>query len=82
MQKIHMIITNANNGSNGIEWVLDDKVLEKIEYLVEDGVEQYMSDNGLQVTTLKFPDDFNIGEWLIVNDIDVTDMDSLDGNSD
>lgn len=64
---INFVITNSGDGSNGIHWVRDEAILEKMEQLVEDGDDQYSSGDGLQVHTLVFPDGFDLDAWIQMN---------------
>lgn len=64
---INFVITNSGDGSNGIHWVRDEAILEKMEQLVEEGDEQYSSGDGLQVKTLVFPDGFDLDAWIQTN---------------
>ena len=64
MQTIWMIITNNGDGSNGIQIVKDEAVMDKIRELEDDGDECYCSGDGLQDRKLKFPDDFDVDKWV------------------
>lgn len=72
-----MVITNCGDGSNSIEWVVDDAVLDRMEEMADDGDETYASGDGLQVSTLVFPDGFDLTSWMQINCIDPTTMDDL-----
>lgn len=74
MTKIYMVITNSGDGSNGIQWVTDEDVLQKMEDLVDDGDESYSSGEGLQSRKLIFPDDFDLAAWMKTNHLSVTTM--------
>ena len=76
-QQIHFVITNGGDGSNGIQWVLDDAVLDKMEELVDDGDESYASGEGLQVRTLSFPEGFDLANWLSANNIRITGLNDV-----
>jgi hypothetical protein len=78
MIKVYMVITNGGDGSNSIQWVLDDKVIDRMEELVDDDDEAYSSGDGLQVTTLGFPDDFDLATWMKLNYLSVTTLKDLD----
>jgi len=74
MKTIEMVITNCGDGSNGIKWVGDPAVVDRMIELADDGDEQYASGDGLQVRELKFPDDFDIEAWLKLNHLRLTTM--------
>jgi hypothetical protein len=78
MTKIHMVITNGGDGSNGIQWVLDEDVLDKMEELADDGDESYASGDGLQTHKLVFPDDFDLNAWMKTNHITAVTMEDMD----
>lgn len=75
--KISFVITNCGDGSNGIRWVRDPAVLEKLEELADDGDETYASGDGLQVKTLEFPDGFDLDAWVSENRLNVVDLENL-----
>ena len=72
--KLYMVITDSGDGSNGVQWVLDEKVIERMEELADEGDESYASGDGLQVRSLLFPDDFDITGWLKPNYLDETTL--------
>lgn len=76
-QEIHFVITNFGDGSNGVDWVLGDEVLDEMEDMAGDGDERYASGDGLQVTTLCFPGGFDTAAWLSTNLITVTTLDDV-----
>ncbi len=78
MKTISMVITDSGDGSNGIHWVTDEAVLDKMQDLADEGDEQYASGDGLQVTNLGFPDDFDMDLFLKLNHIDVTTLEEMD----
>lgn len=78
MAKIFMVITDSGDGSNGIHWVRDEDVLDKMEERADDGDEQYASGDGLQSTMLVFPDDFDLEAWMKTNHITLTTMEDMD----
>lgn len=67
--KIYMVIANNGDGSNGIRWVQDEAVLDKMEELADDGDETYGSGDGLQTRKLVFPDGFDLDAWIKLNNI-------------
>jgi hypothetical protein len=77
MSHIYMVITNNGDGSNGVEWVIDDKVIDRMEDLADDGDESYASGDGLQVNTLLFPDGFDIQAWIRMNSLSLTTIESM-----
>lgn len=76
-QQIHFVITDCGDGSNGVQWVLDDSVLDKMEELAGEGDGQYASGDGLQVKTLRFPDGFDLPAWVAENHLLVTTLDDM-----
>lgn len=78
MQYIDMVICNSGDGSNHIKWVTDEAVIEQMEARVDDGDETYASGDGLQVTTLKFPADFDLKEWMKTNNIRLTTLEAFE----
>jgi len=77
MNKVYLVITNSGDGSNGLQWVLDAAVIERLEELVDDGDESYASGDGLQSRELVFPDDFDLPAWLNKNHCRVLTMGDL-----
>jgi len=73
-----MIITNSGDGSNGVHWVLDQAVLDKMEEMADDGDECYASGDGLQVTELTFPDESFLREWVKQNGLCLTTMNDIE----
>lgn len=78
MKTISMVITNSGDGSNAVRWVTDPAVLDKMQELADDGDEKYASGDGLQVTELGFPDDFNMDLWMKLNSIEVTTVEDFE----
>lgn len=78
MKTISMVITNSGDGSNGIHWVTDPAVLDKMQELADDGDESYASGDGLQVTELGFYDDFDMNLWMKLNSIEVTTVEDFE----
>jgi hypothetical protein len=74
MQTVSMVITDSGDGSNGTQWVVDPKVLDRMEDLADEGDEAYSSGDGLQVKKLSFPDGFDVLEWLKMNNLSLTTM--------
>lgn len=77
MKEIHMVITNCGDGSNSIQWVQDQEVLDRMEELEDEGDEKYCSGDGLQVTTLEFPEDFDLDAWCKINCINFVTLEEL-----
>ena len=73
-----MIITNAGDGSNGIQILKTQAALDRVQCLAEEGDEDYASGDGLQITELKFPDEFALDAWVIENFYGYADEDVLD----
>ncbi len=78
MKTISMVITNSGDGSNGIRWVTDPAVLEIMQELADDGDERYASGDGLQERKLKFPDDFDLDSWMVLNHIKVITLEEFE----
>jgi hypothetical protein len=74
MIEIKMVFVNNGDGSNSIEWVTDQKVIDRMEELADDGDEGYASGDGLQVRTLRFPESFNLSAWMKENNLRLTTM--------
>ncbi len=61
--KVYAILTNCGDGSSCIRWFNDRYVTEEdLEALEENDPETWGSGDGLQCTTLTFPDDFDFEE--------------------
>lgn len=75
---IKFVITNNGDGSNSTRWVRDEKVLERMEELADDGDETYASGDGLQVKELTFPDGFDLDAWVKLNRLYVVTLKDLD----
>ena len=78
MKKIYTVISDNGDGSSSILWVLDEKVLDKMEKLASDGDERYASGDGLQVNTLWFPEEFNLRAWIAMNGIDIKTREDME----
>lgn len=78
MKTIYTVISDNGDGSASILWVLDEKVLDKMEELASDGDERYASGDGLQVNTLRFPEDFNLSDWIAMNRIKIKTMEDME----
>ena len=78
MTKVHRVIVNCGDGSNGIDWVIDEAVIDRMQELADDGEETYASGDGLQVTTLNFPDSFDVQAWLKTNYLSLTTMKDIE----
>lgn len=78
MSKIYMVITNSGDGSNGVQWVLDEDVLEKMEECADDGDESYASGDGLQSRKLVFPEGFDLNAWIATNHLSLMTMADMD----
>lgn len=77
MQVIYMVITNSGDGSNEIRWVLNEKVIDRMEELADEGDDRYASGDGLQVKKLVFPDNFNLKSWMKTNSLYETTLNDL-----
>lgn len=78
MKNIHMVITNNGDGSNSIQFVQDQEVLDRMEELVDEGSETYSSGDGLQVTSLEFPEDFDLDTWCKTNYVNFVTLEYLE----
>jgi len=78
MTKIYMVITDSGDGSNGIQWVTDEDVLEKMEELADEGDESYASGDGLQSRVLVFPEGFDLKAWMKTNHLSLTTIEDMD----
>ena len=78
MPSIQMVITDSGDGSNGIHWVADPAVIDKMQELADDGDECFASGDGLQVRTLAFPADFDLETFMKVNRIRLTKMSDME----
>ena len=78
MKHIYFVISDLGDGSNGIEWVTNYNVLDKMRELSETGDSRYSSGDGLQEHCLQFPDDFDIDSWIKLNRLYITTMEDLE----
>ena len=78
MQTIHMIICNSGDGSNHIDIIKDQAVLEKVRELADEGDETYASGDGLQERQLRFPDDFDVDAWVKLNFYGYTTLEEME----
>lgn len=62
MQQVHYIIRDNGDGSQSVEWYKgsDFTADELIEAADNDKYDSYQSGDGVQLTTLEFPDNFNL----------------------
>lgn len=79
-QKVYMIICNSGDGSNHVQIVKTENAMRRLYEQAEAGEEQYASGDGLQVTELKFPDEFAMDAWVIENFYGYSDEDILDAS--
>lgn len=77
MKELRFVITNNGDGSNGIMWVNDQKVIDVMEELADDGDENFASGDGLQVKTLRFEDDAALNKFVEMNNIRFTTLSSI-----
>lgn len=77
MQKIHLVIGNAGDGSNFIEIVQTQEAIDKLENLADSGDERYASGDGLQIRPLIFSDEFALDAWVARNFGGYSDQDIL-----
>lgn len=74
MKSVFMVICDNGDGSHSIEWHKTMSV-EKMDELEEEDC--YQSGDGVQVTKLKFPDNFDFEEFAKVNYIRWYEDDAL-----
>lgn len=67
MFTLYQVITDAGDGSNGLTYTIDPKVIEWMEERAEDGCEQYASGDGLQVKEFKFKSKESLDEFIDLN---------------
>lgn len=72
-----MVITGNCDGSNSIQWVTDQAVIDKMEELADEGDECYASGDGLQVQTLEFPEGFDIDAFVKTNHLNITTLEDM-----
>lgn len=62
MQKVHYIISDSGDGSQSVEWYkgADFTAEQLLEAAENDKYGSYQSGDGVQLTTLEFPDNFNL----------------------
>lgn len=77
-QKIWMVIGNCGDGTNFVEIIKTQRVLDLVNRLANEGDERYASGEGLQVRKLKFPDEFAMDAWVSDNFYGYSDEDILD----
>jgi len=78
MTKVYMVMVNCGDGSNSIDWVIDEAVIDRMQELADNGEETYASGDGLQVKTLNFPDSFDVQAWLKTNYLSLTTMKDIE----
>lgn len=76
--KITYVISDSGDGSQAINWVTDQKVLDKMQELADAGDSSYASGDGLQKRELYFPDGFDLDAWVKVNHISLTTLEDVD----
>ena len=79
MPSIQMVITDNGDGSNGIHWVTDPDVIDKMQELADEGNEAFSSGDGLQVQTLIFPPEFDIDAFIKTNHLSITTLEDMEG---
>lgn len=79
MPSIQMVITDSGDGSNGIHWVTDPAVIDKMQEFADEGNETFASGDGLQLHTLIFPPDFDLDSFVKVNRISLTNLEDMEG---
>ncbi len=66
MKKVHIVISGCGDGSNSLEWFKSTPRawLEDLDEKTGD-YERWGSGDGVQITTLTFPDDFDLTSFGI-----------------
>jgi hypothetical protein len=64
MKTAHYIIVDHGDGSQGVEWYkgTDWTAEQLIEYAEKDEYDSYQSGDGVQLTTIQFPDSLNLDD--------------------
>lgn len=75
---ITYVIGDCGDGSNFIEWVTDEAVLDKMRELADEGDSCYSSGDGLQDRTLIFANQEMMDYFITRNRITITTLKSLD----
>lgn len=78
MPSIQMVITDNGDGSNGIRWVTDPAVIDKMQELARAGHETFASGDGLQVRTFIFPPEFDIDAFIKTNHLSITTLEDME----
>jgi hypothetical protein len=65
MQVIYIAIRDCGDGSQTLDIVKDPAAIKKMQELADEGDSCYSSGEGLQLTTLRFPDDFDVDAWVV-----------------
>ena len=79
MPSIQMVITDNGDGSNGIHWVTDPGVIDKMQELADDGDERFAVCGALQVQTLIFPPEFDIDAFIKTNHLSIITLEDMEG---
>lgn len=77
-QCIWMVITDAGDGSNGVQIFKTPEAMNKLQALADEGYSQYASGDGLQAHSLMFPDEFAVDAWVLANFHGYDDEEILD----
>lgn len=66
MKSVFLVICNCGDGSQSIEW---HKTMSAEKFSKMEDLDWYQSGEGVQVTELKFPDDFDLETFVKQNHI-------------
>ncbi len=77
MKTVYMVLSDNGDGSSSAHWVKDREVVDKLQELADDGDQAWASGDGLQVSTVKFPDDFDVDAWVKLNFYGYTRMEDV-----
>jgi hypothetical protein len=74
MKQVHIVISNCGDGSNSLNWFKDTDIndLADLDEKTND-YELWGSGDGVQITTINFPDDFDLSvlgvSWSSIEEI-------------
>ena len=82
MTKLYMVIVDCGDGSNGIRWADDEKVINLMNRCAsgEFGswyAEGCMSGDGLQLTTLRFKSEEAMSDFISMNNLTLTTLEEM-----
>lgn len=77
-KQVFLVVSSNGDGSSSTIWVTDQKAIDKMEELADEGDAQYASGDGFDYLTLNFPEGFNVDGWLRENHISLTTFEDVD----